>query len=333
MTGQPFEERAPHETGFAASYRDEILPIFRNSREEARRKARHARIAVRIMLALGFGGAFWLFFFYPFTNPVPRIVAPVFVMIFTGVLAGVTFQWTRKAFNNRIKEAIAPVFMRHLGIDRYHRRPPRDFLPLRHLRKLRLLPAYDRSTTEDAISGLWRDVPYELVEAQLQERRSRGDDDDEYVTVFKGLVVRVACPTPMPWTLFESSDAGLLGRWRTGWLKQKGLRKVDYGPGHGALPFEVFSADPEMARSQLPPPFLRMLEELAQGQGVETRRMDAGFEGRDFFLCLRRSESFLEIDAFELGEEDFAASCRAALADMALPRRIIDLLIDGPQPS
>ncbi|PJE25804.1 hypothetical protein SAMN06297129_2404 [Pseudooceanicola antarcticus] len=330
MTGHPFEERAPHEAGFSARFRSEILPIFRQSREEARRKASNARIAVRIMLVLGFGGALWLFLFYPFTNIVPRIVAPAFVMIFTGVIAALTFQWTRKAFNNRIKQAITPSFLRHLEIDHYQSRPEQDF---RHLRKLRLLPAYDHSRAEDGFSGHWRDVPYELVEAELDERRSRGDDETEYVTVFKGLVIRIGCPTPMPLTRFEPNEEGLLGRLQSGWLKAQGLRRVDYGPGQGALPFAVFSTDPEEARAQLPPPFLRMLETLAQGEGLAPRRLEAAFDGPNFYLCLPRTESFLEIDAFELSEEDFALSCREALADMALPRQIIDLLIDGPQPA
>ena len=331
MDAPHFEERAPHEAGFARLYEGEILPLYRSSREQARTKAGKARLQSRVVLGLGVVVAGLLALVHPFEGDTPRWLVPVIVAVFFAIIAGVIVQQAKASFNRRIKAQVAPALARHLEVAEFVAKPSHGYLDLHGLHSLQILPRFSEIRIEDGMAGRWREVGYRLAEVTLRRRRHRTKDDNgpRYERVFKGLVLEVETPVDMPWTIFEAGPRGMLGGFKEALLAARGLRPVDYGLGDAA-PFRVYSEAPERAQDLVPPLFLDTLVQIASDQGAQARRIEAGFQGRTFHLCLRRSEDFLELNAYDTDPQAFAQSCRAALADMALPRRVIDLLIDGP---
>lgn len=334
MTNLPSDMTDDPTSDFADVLRQELLPIFRETRDEARSRGARARLISRGILAVGGAVALGLAILHPFEDEGARWVVPVFVLAAAGILSAVVRHQTRSNFNRRIKDRVVPILARQLGITDFRARPDPAYLALHALHDLRILPFFTEIDIEDGMSGRWREVGYRLAEVRLRRRRpgDRKDQGDKYELVFKGLAMEVETPVDMPWTLFEVSPAGFLGRVQDATLSARGLQPVHYGDGSGQAdaPFRVYSEDPAAARAQLPAIFLQTLARIAAQQGQEPRRIEAGFRGRTFYLCLRRKEEFLEVDAFDTTEDQFTANCRDALEDMALPRRIIDLLIDGP---
>ncbi|PJE29431.1 hypothetical protein PSM7751_00946 [Pseudooceanicola marinus] len=331
MVASHFEERAPHEAGFARLFDDEIQPLYRSTRDLAATKARKARLQSRIVLGLGVLAAGTLAVLHPFDGEAPRWIGPVVILVLAGIIAGVIVHQARASFNRRIKEQVAPLLAAHLGVGDFIIRPHRSYLDLHALTDLQILPRFTDVSIEDGMSGRWRDVGYRLAEVTLRKRMPKSKDDHgpRYQTIFKGLVMEVETPVDMPWTIFEAGPLGFLGGFKEKLMSVRGLSPVDYGLGDEA-PFRVYSEQPERAQELVPPLFLETLVQIASEQGTEPRRIEAGFRDRTFHLCLRRSEDFLELDAYDTDPQAFAQSCRAALSDMALPRRVIDLLIDGP---
>ncbi|MGI3164618.1 hypothetical protein [Pseudooceanicola sp. 200-1SW] len=332
MDASQFRETAAHEAGFARLYGSEVLPLYRSSRDLAEHKQRRARFQARVVLGLGALAALLVGAFHPFEADTPRWIVPAFILVAFGIIAGVIVQQTRARFNRQMKDQIAPILAGHLGVSDFVARPPRDYLDLPALHRLQILPQFTDIAIEDGMAGRWRDVGYRLAEVTLRKRKASTDDDNKgesWERVFKGLVLEVETPVDMPWTVFEAGPRGILGKVRDVFLSAHGLRPVDYGLGEAA-PFRVYSEVPGRAKELVPPLFLETLVQIASDQGQEPRRIEAGFRGRTFHLCLRRTEDFLELDAYRTDPETFQQNCRRALADMALPRRVIDLLIDGP---
>ena len=154
---------------------------------------------------------------------------------------------------------------------KYRQKPASN--PISRFRSLSILPSYDRSTVEDEISGKVQDVGLHIVEAHLEDKRTRRDSDGNtetyYVTVFRGLLVQMDFPKKFNARTVISRDSGKLFNIFKSW-GMKGDR-VSLEDPEFERRFEVFSNDQVEARYLLTPAFMERVTALSRhfGSGLQ----------------------------------------------------------------
>lgn len=319
-----FEERAAHETGFARVFEAEVWPLIRDSQEErrtARRMAHLSAAGAGLVGVLGSGVVLSLFPSGP--NLFPSLIVIAFVTV---VLAVVTYKARRNAFDDAVAERIGPILCRFMGLDGFHRKVSSDFVDPGRFRALRLVRSYTSAELQDGLEGTWRDVRYRLVEARLIARRGSGSRRSS-TQVFRGLLMQVETPREMPAIVFLKARAPVLR-----WLRERlfpGLRRFErltFPDPEVEARYDVYTDDAAAARALLAPAFGRTLLALRAEQRGGRGHLAAAFQGRWFYVALRRRRDFLRITGFDVDPAGFPERCRAALADLTLPRRVIDTL-------
>lgn len=129
-----------------------------------------------------------------------------------------------------------------------------------------LLPNSDRKSFEDHFSGETHGADFELYEAHLEQRR-RTKKRTYYVTVFRGVLIRISFPRTIDGVTLVTRDQGWFNG-LTGWANKtfgKAGRKLEriglVDPDFEKL-FEVYGTDQVMARYLLTPSFMERLLEL-----------------------------------------------------------------------
>jgi hypothetical protein len=315
-----FEERAAHETGFARVFAAEVWPLIRDSQDERRAARRMAHLSAGgagLVGALASGAVLSLFPSGP--NLFPSLIIIAFVTV---VLAVVTYKARRNAFDDAVAERIGPILCRFMGLDGFHRKVSSDFVDPGRFRALRLVRSYTRAELQDGLEGAWRDVRYRLVEARLIARSGRSSTQ-----VFRGLLMQIETPREMPAIVFLKARAPVLR-----WLRERlfpGLRRFErltFPDPEVEARYDVYTDDATAARAVLSPAFGRTLLALRAEQGGGRGHLAAAFQGGWFYVALRRRRDFLRITGFDVDPAGFPERCRAALADLTLPRRVIDTL-------
>jgi hypothetical protein len=330
MTDFTFVQRAPHEHGFSAVFERDILPIYHARRAEGEALAQGARRRSRLVAAVGFGLCLLMFVWAPLGPDVPAWVLPLFIGFVGLILTGLAARSRRDDFNRRMKDDVLPLMTRFLGFEEFRARPGPDYIDLQTLKDVRIFSPYDRALLEDGLAGEWRGVSFRMAEVDLSRRERDNDDRNRWVTVFRGLVLEVASPISLPDTLILGKFGPLLDEMRKGLVLEKRFLPVDLGVPPDALPFHVYSTNPGVVRTQIGPLFLEKMAAVATETTTRENQLEAAFVGSVFHLALSRRDDFAEVSAFGRSAAEFSESCRSALADLARPARIIDLLIDGP---
>lgn len=108
----------------------------------------------------------------------------------------------------------------------------------------------------------------------------------------------------------------------------RGLPKVDTGHTEFERHFEVYSADPQVARDVLSPGFLDNFVTIAEAEGGRhgAEGLEAGFHDESFFMALKREEDFLKMGRLTTPADQIEEDLHGVFADIATTRRIIDRL-------
>ncbi|MGJ3230570.1 MAG: DUF3137 domain-containing protein [Oceanicaulis sp.] len=129
-----------------------------------------------------------------------------------------------------------------------------------------LIPGSDRRSFEDHFSGEAHGAAFELYEAHLEQRR-RSKNRTYYVTVFRGVLIRIAFPRTVEGVTLVTRDKGVFNMFEGFSHKTFGRagRKLEriglVDPTFEKL-FEVYGTDQVMARYLLTPSFMERLLEL-----------------------------------------------------------------------
>lgn len=162
--------------------------------------------------------------------------------------------------------------------------------PLDRFRSLRLIPRYDRSQTEDEITGTHQDVTLTLVEADLETEHTDEDGDTTYSRVFRGLLLRFDFPKQFNGTTIVTEDHGWLGNF-FGKLGKPGAR-VALEDRRFEKAFEVYSTDQVEARYLLTPTFMERL--VALGDLVGRKKLGFGFDGDELLIAIETKRDQFE---------------------------------------
>ena len=136
-----------------------------------------------------------------------------------------------------------------------------------------LVPRGDRRSFEDNFAGEAHGAEFELYEAHVEERR-RSKRRTYYVTIFRGVLIRIRFPRTIEGVTLITRDKGVFNMFE-GWAKKTfGSRNLDriglVDPSFEEL-FEVYGTDQVMARYLLTPSFMERLlklEEALKGKNV-----------------------------------------------------------------
>lgn len=272
---------------FGERYVSEISPAL-----AAREGERQAAVIFRNRLRLG-GAALALAGFAVFLFTPSPLVA---VAGFAGG-AGLWFWGERRLepLRRETKRLLVEPVSRQFGMA-FDPAPPRpDEIDL--CEQMGLTPSFDRAAFEDRLSGERGGAPFVLFEAHLEERRttvdSRGRTRTSWVTVFRGLCLKVRFSRPFSGVTRVFRDAGLFNAMVS---FGRGGERVRLEDPVFEKTFEVYSTDQIEARFILTPDFMERLLSL-----------EAAFKGQSLRCAFTGGEMLLALEArglFEPGSMD-----------------------------
>lgn len=182
-------------------------------------------------------------------------------------------------------------------------------------RSLGLLPSYNRRSFEDHFSGKILDCDFDLYEAKLEQKR-RSKNRTYYVTVFRGVLIRINFPRKVEGVTVITRDQGwfngltALGRsFGSNKLERIGLVDPKFEDA-----FEVYGSDQVLARYMLTPTFMEQLLELELS--LKGKKIRAAFD-----QDLGQGELLVAVETGDLFE---AGSMFKPLADRGRIRTIIE---------
>lgn len=127
-----------------------------------------------------------------------------------------------------------------------------------------LIPQADRKSFEDHFAGETHGAHFELYEAHLKQKR-RTKNRTYYVTVFQGVLIRIAFPRTIEGVTLVTRDQGIFNALE-GWVKKtfsgRKLERVGLVDPTFEKYFEVYATDQVMSRYLLTPSFMERLLKL-----------------------------------------------------------------------
>ncbi len=302
--------------GFAEVYERRIRPQLIEREGERVRAARMARTATWAGGGVGVLGA--LTGFFALSMPMVAIVS--IVIGFAIVAIG------RVALERLKKEArtliVGPV-AEHFGLD--FTPFPGKVASVLDLRRIGLLPSYDRSSFEDRMTGARNGVDFEFFEAHLKERRtshsSNGGTRTKYVTVFKGQCLRFDFHKRFFGETLVTRDAGFLNRFGG----RKGLERAGLEDPEFEKAFEVYTSDQVEARFLLTPDMMHRL--IGLERAFAGSKLRCAFSGQNAFIAMEADNLFEPGSLFK--PMDNPARMHRLLEDFSAVFHLIDTLSKG----
>lgn len=316
-------ERHPYEEGFARVYREKIRPYLvatKDERPEAhKRGVRYGVSAVVACVLLGAG--IWYFFSFP--------LAMFLAALFSYYVYRLIYRYFTENIAAEMSGVLGGAICEFVGDAEHYPSAGRQFVDFARMRRLGILPRYDRSSVEDGISGTWKGVGYRLAEVHLTERRkSRSQQRMRSRTVFDGLIFRIDVPTPMPKIVFLRERGMLTGLTEVFSTVRRGLERLEFPLPDFEHTYSVYTDDLDRARSALSPDFGRALLNLSAEQRGGSRYLGAAFEGNALYLALSLERDFFNLGKINTDGDGFEEILHQALADLMIPRRVIETLME-----
>jgi len=244
---------------------------------------------------------------------VPEIIF-VFMASFFGLVAGMVIggrrmERLRESIKTELNTKIAEVCQLNYAL------APAEPARFETFRAFGLLPSYTRLKFEDHFRGERLGCDFELYEAHLEQRHKSGKST-HYVTVFRGVLIRINFPRKVEGVTVITRDAGMfnglaaLGRS----FGSKKLERVALVDPEFEKAFEVYGTDQVLARYMLDPAFMERLVRLEKA--LKGKNVRAAFDEHS-------GEGELLIAA-ETGNQFEAGSMFKPLADEARIKTIIN---------
>ena len=192
--------------------------------------------------------------------------------------------WVERGYTDEVRRAVMPAICQAIG-DLSHEVGSAPDLNCRRLAQVGLVPRHNRERIDDVFCGHHRDTRFTMAEVRLRRvgysrrRRSR--------TAFRGLILAIDVPHPVPAQILIARDGGLVGNGLKGWLKGfAGMRRVVLPDADFEARFEVYADRPEVALATVTPALCANLAALAAAQ--DGPPFQAAFADGRFFVALRR---------------------------------------------
>ncbi len=305
-----FEERAPHEKGFAAYFDREIAPHLRRmEKERLQRRTRiitGAAIAV-IVTAVIAGGLFLLFESLPVT-----FIAVVLI----GTL-GLFLAWRpAAAYKTMVRDVVMGPTCRFFG-DLAYFAEAQDRFPYSRFRAIGVTPSANRVHLEDLFVGSHRDTAFQVVEAKLRQKGQKSSR-----TVFHGLLFVIDVPKTFTCRVLISRDHGFFNK-IVGFFKGDMERVEVQDPDFEAL-FEVYADNRVEAKLLVSQGLQASLVALCDDHAAKT--LTAAFADGALLLALPMNTKMFEVGSVWRSAYACQDDLRQLLTDIGMVHQVIDYL-------
>lgn len=314
-----FQERADYEKGFAAYYDEKIKPVVKQldqTRTEKLEQVKKNRPKANMIFFGVLAVAISLTY----------LTRSVFFLI-----VGVIIAWASRnhmingpkdELAGMIKEQVIPLVVKFFGNYEYssHGEIGEEILS-----KSKIFESFNRYSSEDYITGRYRDTQFAFAEIDLAYHSSGGRHHSGSTrTVFKGMAIVLQMSRPATgMTAVKGEGQKGLWAWMTG--KSGGLQNVKFENPEFEKIFEVYSTDENEARSLVTPDFIQRLMKLKQMYSSSAVRC-CFFENR-LLLAVSRGESEKGDNMFEAGvSQDMEINLDDLHAYLAQFKGILDII-------
>lgn len=196
-----------------------------------------------------------------------------------------------------------------------------------------LIPSSHRDSFEDHFIGDRHGSVFELYEAKLEQRR-RSNKRTTWVTVFRGLLIRIEFPRTVEGVTVITRDRGFFNAFESWGRKNFGntkLEKVGLVDPKFEKIFEVYSTDQVMSRYLLTPTFMERL--IALENAVKGKKVRAAFDerqgGGELLIAVETGNLFEPGSLFKpLNDE---TRVRNLLHEIELVTGMLDLMVRPPE--
>jgi len=199
----------------------------------------------------------------------------VMVMVIGPFLGYMIGSHALHAMSKRVKAELNTTIAPALGLAY----SPKPYSPARfdRLREFGLLPSSDRRKFEDHFAGERDGCEFELYEAHLEQRR-RSNKRTYYVTVFRGVIIRINFPRKVEGITLITRDQGMFNGIQAFGRSLGGnkLERIGLVDPTFEKAFEVYGNDQVLARYMLTPSFMERL--LALETSLKGKNVRAAFD-------------------------------------------------------
>ena len=307
-----------------AIWMDELSPFL--SKREARRKRAVQELIFGVVSGVGLGAAA-LAILSMMLVPQFGFFALVGLGLLGGVLGGRKFNALKKEVKLGLLSKLAEAAGMHYAL--------RPAAPARFgvFREHGLIPSSQRERFEDHFLGERHGSIFELYEAKLEQRR-RSNKSTTWVTVFRGLLIRVEFPRTVEGVTVITRDKGFFNALE-GWGKKtfgsKKLERVGLVDPRFEKVFEVYSTDQIMSRYLLTPTFMERL--LALEAAVKGKKVRAAFDerqgGGELLIAVETGNLFEPGSLFKPLDDE--TRVRTLLSEIELVTGMLDLMVRPPE--
>jgi hypothetical protein len=325
MTEQfQFTEREEYEDGFSKVYDAKIAPYFRE--KEAERQAAIKR-SYQWICVVGLV-TIWLAWKAMKVDP----ILPIFPIFFGGCTALYLYLSRLGKVQREMTSVLRPILCDFFPDMVYSDLHPGESFSVSRLRDLNIIPSSDQRRFGPSIAGRWRDTPYRLTKASFFNQRRDQDGDRKIVHLFSGIILEIECLIEMPTIVFYP-DYGETMNSVYGWATRNNRppHKMGFADPIVEDVFEIYTDDLEKAQVSLNQNFgLKLLDFSRKHQRAE-KHIAAAFQGKKFYLAIDLPHDFMSFDVGSRPLSQANEAIHKALADLMIPRQVIDELLDpGP---
>ena len=307
-----------------AIWKDELSPFL--SGREDRRKDAVKRLVLGVGGGVVIGGIAAIFFVSNAAEPLG--FSAFIVAVMGGSFLGSTkFMALRKEVKvgllNRLAEAS----------DMQYALKPAAPARFQVFREHGLIPSSQRESFEDHFIGERHGSVFELYEAKLEQRR-QSDKKTTWVTVFRGLLIRIEFPRTVEGVTVITRDQGIFNALEGWGRKNFGNQKLErvglVDPKFEKI-FEVYSTDQVMSRYLLTPTFMERL--LALETAVKGKKVRAAFDerhgGGELLIAVETGNLFEPGSLFKPLDDE--KRVRTLLSEIELVTGLLDLMVRPPE--
>ncbi|WP_375568750.1 DUF3137 domain-containing protein [Ahrensia marina] len=319
MIPNTFTEREPYEAGFADVYEQEIYPYLGDI-EKQRASANGKGWLYALATVVG-GLLLGALLSAMFDSNGPTVVLGI---VSTFVVAPIVYKEVTRNVKLEMYNFLGPILSDFLGGANIEASPQNGYLSeWDRIAASGILPKYRYIEAEEGVTGSWRDVNYSAWEMTLVSGSGKNR-----INVFKGLVFQIDVPTDMPKTVFLKERGMLTGLAEAFSSARRGMERLEFPNANFEKTYEVYSEDVALAKEKLSPSIGEALLEIARDQLGTERYVGAAFEGHHMFIALTLKHDFLNLGRTSASLVKFDEVLHQLLADLVLPRRIIDALLN-----
>jgi hypothetical protein len=293
------------DAGFNVLWRDKIEPIF--ARYEAPRLTAKEKYKQRLTWGLPASAALGIGLGVIFQD----VVLAVIVAALSAIVAYAFALYPLGEVGQQVKSKLLNALAAAIGAT-YHAKMRPDGV-MERTRSLGLTPSADRSSFDDWFHGTRHSCPFDLFEAHLENEHRDKDGDTDWVTVFRGQIIRLTFPKKFLATTVVRRDAGIFnGLMGLGKVDGAKLERVGVADPTFERTFEIWSTDQVEARYLVHPVLMQRL--LDMETMFHGKRLRCGFQDGEMVIAIEGG------DKFEVGD------MTKSLTDPTMARSIVGQL-------